>query len=45
MDISVPLRQDGRVVIPYAIREALELEAGDLVALDVQRVEEGGRND
>lgn len=41
MRVTVPLRSDGRIVIPHAVRRELNLEYGDLVELRLRRVTEG----
>ena len=41
MHVTVPVRQDGRVVIPYAVREDLGLDYGDLVSIDIRLVAGG----
>lgn len=38
----VKLRKNGQVTIPVKVREALELEKGDLLELNVERL--GGNN-
>ena len=40
MKVTVPLQQEGRVAIPHAVRNELEVEHGDLVELDVRPVAE-----
>jgi AbrB family looped-hinge helix DNA binding protein len=41
--ITVPVRQEGRIVIPSAVRQRLELHPDDLVELDLQPVTESER--
>lgn len=36
--VTVPIRQDGRIVIPSPVRQNLALENGDLVEIEVQTV-------
>lgn len=38
--VTVPIRQDGRIVIPSTVRQNLALENGDLVEIEVQTVNE-----
>jgi AbrB family looped-hinge helix DNA binding protein len=40
MRVTVPVRHEGRVVIPAAVRDHLELEYGDLVEIEVGRPSE-----
>lgn len=39
MRLAVPIRNQGRIVIPRAVREELDLEYGDLVELDLVPVD------
>lgn len=36
MRLTVPIRQHGRIVVPQAVRDELNLTYGDLVELDVR---------
>lgn len=40
MHITVPVRQNGRIVVPVAVREELNLTYGDLVELELHPVSE-----
>ena len=41
MHVTVPIRQNGRIVIPAAVREELNLTNGDLVELQIQDIADG----
>ena len=45
MRVTVPLRKEGRVVIPRPVRVEMSLDDGDLVELDIERVSERGELD
>ena len=40
MRVTVPIRKNGRVVIPRPVRDELELDYGDLIELDLQTISE-----
>jgi len=40
MKVTVPLQKEGRVAIPHAVRENLDIERGDLIELEIKLVEE-----
>lgn len=40
MRSTTKVLEDGRITVPYAIRESLELEHGDYVEIDVAPVDE-----
>lgn len=40
MRSTAKMLEDGRITVPYPVRERLELERGDFVELEIHRVEE-----
>lgn len=36
MKVTVPLQQEGRIAIPHAVREELDIEHGDLVEIEIR---------
>lgn len=39
--LTVPVRQEGRIVIPNAVRQQMDLQPNDLVELNLRPVAEG----
>lgn len=38
MRVTIPLRKDGRIVIPQPIRDELALDYGDLVEVELRTI-------
>jgi len=40
MQATVPVSKDGKVTIPKPVRDALDIEKGDMVQIDVNKIQE-----
>ena len=42
MRVTIPIRKDGRIVIPQPVRDELGLDYGDLVEVELRAINNSG---